>query len=137
MISTLYFIWSLVTLVGMLSPQRRAFAFGFSLSGPLAVFYGLMEIVLRLYLGYGLWRLRETARRLAIGYGAYTLLSSLLAFFNPSKPSLFVATLHEPSTLILLLPFMLLSYVPPSVVIWFLIKRRSAFGKPGISLLGS
>ena len=107
---------------------------GFFISGRVAVLYFTAITVLVLLTGIGLWRLNELARRVAIGWESYTLVNFLLtSIILDMRTKVVPAPLPEADSarvmffvLIVLLPLFIIRY---SLILYFLIKRKSAFSK--------
>lgn len=111
------------------------FIFGFLLPPNLLRLHDLPLILLGFYLGIGLWRLKEMARRIAIGYTCFGLLDRIVAVANLS---------YEHMVMKESLPQGLYSFVVTGmffgsyaaevailgIILYFLIKRKSAFVKP-------
>jgi len=106
---------------------------GFYISGWFGFLLRIVLIGLLSYIGFGLWRLREMARRVAIGYLLYNLLERALEFtIQPQTRDVSIALWNTQgvtnTTIALLLNYLMLSIVPGLFLV-FLIKRKSAFGK--------
>lgn len=116
--------------VGIIDPVDVVL--GFFLSGKLAILTGFFYMLLRLYLGYGLWRLKEVTRRTALGLEVYELFVLLLHTFIPSLRAKNVELVAQAGLeLSQAGPFVVMTFLATIVlniiVIWFLVTRKSAF----------
>lgn len=106
---------------------------GFALSIDTARLFSCIFIPLHGYAVFGLWKLRAQARQLAIGLTIYALMNAILCTLSPITRELTTATYQSAGTPPLVVWFLnarLLSISSSIVIIWFLIKRKSAFVKP-------
>ena len=104
------------------------------ISGGLAFALNVIMLMLSLYVGVGLWRLKEIARRIAIVMTSCGLLIMVLGVIIPtSRATLLAAAPPEfgPSGAVVgLILGLVVASVPSGLELWFLIKRKAAFGKP-------
>ncbi len=118
---------------------------GFLVSGTIALVWHLVLGVLLVILAIGLWRLLEPVRRAAIGYELYNLLSfASMGIFNRESTietqiqelfSQLGATTAGEKTLVMV-AFGIggtLMFLITVGILWFLVKRKSAFVKPATS----
>ena len=111
--------------------------FGVTIHGWVTVLFTLCYAGLALYLGFGLWKLQERARKIAIWYWVYALVNIWLYTFNPATQievtKVVRGVLGTPSTGQLdtsplrTLPNAIGVTITSILSIWFLIKRKSAF----------
>ena len=116
-------------------PPFRHVVLGFLITGPVAAFTNICFFLLWFYLSFGLGRLWEMARRMAIGYECYSLLDLFFYRFSPSFQFLITERASRSrldySTVMLIGHIGLFIYgVLTCLIIWFLVKRKSAFVKP-------
>ena len=117
-------------------------AFGFLISGPVALLKNVLFLFLLLSLAIGLWRLRETARRISILYEGYNLLESwiLMPLFSSTNGMDFVAKElgriagNNPDAQKMMLGLGAVGGFMMSgmsiAILWFLITRKPVFVKP-------
>ena len=114
--------------------EVHTWVFGIVVSGVAAASCDLLIATVELWLGVGLWRLYELARRVAIGLACYTMVLVLLDFLNhDSQRSADLAKLSPGAAHMISLGAMIFRVtimIFMSIEIWFLIKRKSAFVKP-------
>ncbi len=142
-ISTLYLWGSLAELRGL---SHSAIVFGFIVSGTPAFSKHLLSALLLLGLAIGLWRLHEATRRISIFYECYNLLETwilmpllvskgssstflLKDIIAKDMPRLARNPAAEKLIIILSAVFGFAMSIITLVIIWFLIKRKSAFVK--------
>ena len=112
--------------------------FNFYFSGYLAILVNVSLIVLWAWIVIGLWGLWDIARRVAIGFGVYELINIIAAFVHPVTRLLAIAHIRgqnlaapnevSPEMVGNILA-LLVRIISAGVMIWFLIKRKSAFVK--------
>ena len=111
---------------------------GFIFTGWVAMVIYLAQAILAFYLGFGLLRLNELARKLAIGYLVYSILNMILFVVLPGIETRLATSLTlVPSELMKQsatpigtgqMSFWLLqSAVISGIQLWFLISRKQAF----------
>ena len=134
-------IWyMLVSLPAFFFLQTSNSFFGLLLTGTSVIPYNLCMALLYLVAGIGLWKLWEPARRTAIYLQCYYALNIWLAYANPSYRDFMAQNIiaRSPnipqSSIVSFLPFFiafagLLKTARTGIVLWFLIKRKSAFVK--------
>ena len=124
------------SLASIFSPQSPVVFFGIYTSGWLALCQNLLYGLVGFYVGFGLWRLREIARRVSIGWTLWGLPNMVLALVIPSTRVKLAEEMgsqgvFDPSATILIA---IVSYIGMSILLgiqlWFLIKRKQAFVKP-------
>ena len=106
---------------------------GTEMVGWLRLAFHVVDVLLNLYIGLGLWRFSELARKVAIGYLSVLLLSVL--FFFGIAFWIIEPWLNMPFW-IRLLTIRRVSWFLCLVIglaLWFLIKHKSAFVKPAKS----
>ena len=101
--------------------------------GNAALYVSLLHVALLVYLSFGLWKLHEMARRLAIAYACLGILfvwMDILLTSNWAEVTKVYARygIATPPSFFIFAGIMLT--VPSVIVLWFLIKRKSAFAKP-------
>ena len=103
-------------------------------SQPLASLRVLVVALLMLSLAFGLWRLSGFALRIAIGWQCYVVVAFLVSLMSPTVWRMIALTEPRASSQALYLVALAASVVAKvvwgAVIIWFLIKRKSAFVKP-------
>ena len=128
-------LFSVLSLPAVLTLGAGTTIFGGFIYGWPAFFYNLVFVVLvPITLVIGLWRLKELARRVSLIYVVYGVVNTLLFSLNPARRSEFIeqmAHANLPPTVITvsILGGCLLSVLISGLFLWFLIKRKSAFGK--------
>ena len=145
-ISAIYLIGSVATFQGL---PHATIVLGFPVSGIFAFLKHLAWAVLLLGLAIGLWRLHETARRVAILYECYNftelwLLTWLVSLMTGSSststvvkdfiakdlpPAIGSSPDAERLVVILGAIFGFMMIPITLAIIWFLVKRKSAFVK--------
>lgn len=123
-----------MTLRGVAYIRPHAAILIFSVHGSPAYLWRLVEVSLLCYLSIGIWRLRPMARRMGMLVEAYYVLQLLLMNSVMSVKSRLVENLMQdamsPQTASTALLSQSAAYaVASGLVIWFLIKRKAAFGK--------
>ena len=92
--------------------------------------------LLLISLGLGLWHLREFARRAAIGFACMVALYRFAETFSPETRTMLAEMarrmeVNDASIITIVLVFYpLFTLLIWGPIIWFLIKRKSAFVKP-------
>jgi len=141
-------VWTAISVVvGALLGGGGAALIGglFVFGGPAAVYNFAVLVCVPLLLGIGLWRLRETARRLAAWYQGYLIVNSLLAMANPTTRTQYVQqtirnagevdpALIEPMLHTGWFMSLSISIVVSGLILWLLIKRKTAFAAPATSV---
>ena len=120
--------------------KMPAFLLGTMISGwgAVAVYSGYA--IVNLYLGTGILRLEESARLGGIAYFAFGILNGLVALLPPGWAARMELVQREMTKYLPAgnLPaftfpgwiFALTVIVPIAIPIWFLVRRRAAFGSP-------
>ena len=132
--------WHILSLISIVMGGGTTVA-GFLVYGWLAFFYNLIvAVMVPLSLGFGLWRLEERIRRIAAWWQGFTILYSLCARLNSEARIKFIEEIAhargvEPAAIAPILTAMWFLGLSIGVglsglVLWFLIKRKSAFVKP-------
>ena len=103
---------------------------GFPLKGPPAVFFKVVYAGLLNFVGFGLWQLRGVARQIGVGLQVYrivdqfALLVFMFANWNPS------AGKYPPVlSALVLVSISIIPALIQGVILWFLLRRKSFFGK--------
>lgn len=114
-------------------------------SATLRVIANLLLIALFLYLGFGLWRLHEIARRISIGWYLYEPVCQLLGILSPSVRDAVGRTMQKTAAWLLeganftpveaspseitrnIIFGSIGAAIWSAVIIFFLIKRKTAF----------
>ena len=107
--------------------------FGILISGWPAAFVSLLVFLVTLVLGIGLWHRKELVRRVAIGWYAYCIFNSFLELFSPAIRAFYLQNLDISVATFRIVVSLAILTILRLIVIWFLIKRKSAFVKPMIS----
>lgn len=112
--------------------QGEIAVFNVHLSGSATIFFGVFLMVLFAWLAFGLWHLQELARRVAIGFESYELLNLALSFTHPVTRALAIDFIRQQQSPEAIGEICALfgRIVIAIAVIWFLIKRKTAFVKP-------
>ena len=133
-IAILFVLSSLTFMTGI--PATSTLILGFYVSGWIAFVYHLCLIILGLVIGLGVWRLHETARRLAIADSTYFVIQNILTIIIPTTRMMYVYHLMTENGLGALKASLrfganqLVRCMLYALVIWFLIKRKSSFVNP-------
>ena len=117
-------LWQAVVTLGEI-PQLVA---AFSIIALSWLIYGVLITCLALYLAFGLWTLRNLARKIAIGFELFTMLTSVFLLVG----SLWFAGLLEASVIgrtVWLLGLVALLLMKNVLTIFFLVTRKWAFVK--------
>ena len=103
--------------------------------------FNLFEGLMFLVLGFGLWHLGELSRRVTIGFELFNIAHTIFAWLeclNPSqasieffRQSLSIKSSADLAPMLKIYLVLLTSLIfMKCLIIWFLIKRKSAFVKP-------
>ena len=125
-LAVLYLVGVPVSIL-MGSLAKPGIIFGITVHGWIGTLSNLCLVGLSLYLGFGLWRLQEMARKIAIWWQVYALANLWLYLF------LFLAQLDtsavNENTRRGMTSALTGSTISAVTITWFLIKRKSAFTK--------
>ena len=129
-------IYLLGVLAGLTSRRKKHLVFGILVEGHDLMIYHLIVSLLLLFLGTGLWQLRERARREAMIFQGLALIDTSLNYFSNVGRILQWATQNsaDPSFALVRLSLGgLRNLALHGLMLWFLMKRKSAFVKPAKS----
>ena len=114
---------------------------GFPVHGPLLVLITLSTMGLQLFVGIGVWRLKDIARKVAIWLQIFIVTNLWLYTFSPSFQEaaqstadkyaalLGIAAVQVDTSIRVLLTSAIQGSILPILILYFLIKRKSAFAK--------
>ena len=120
----------LLNLPLVISLATKITVFWWTFSGIPALCIFMFHTVSLLYLSFGLWKLREMARRLAICYECFVALSvwvdiGLTSNWAEVRDAYAQHHIDTPPSFFIWVGILL--SVPSVIIIWFLIRRKSAF----------
>ena len=108
--------------------EHLALVLGVTVSGQVALYLDFLLMFLSFYIGFGLWRLSEFARKVAVGVTVYVILTIMIWLVQHTAGKSAVPVEVYGGVI-----WLVSSVCYSMVVIWFLIKQKSAFVKPAKS----